>query len=168
MPRRKGSPDLLADRRRRALVLPKSGLSLNEVARRIPCVASSVMRWRNAWRRRGADALKVRSSPGRPVPGSFADLADTLRAAEPPAMKSRRFILRTSRILTHGMPSMSIVRFRSRGSRAKACVGSIEVRPLTQAGAGICRSNPAVCRINLTWPFVLSKTTYFSGVSWSL
>jgi transposase len=25
------------------------------------------MRWRNAWRRRGADALKVRSSPGRPL-----------------------------------------------------------------------------------------------------
>jgi transposase len=66
MPRPKGSADLLADRRRRALALLKSGLSLNEVARRIQCVASSVMRWRDAWRRRGAEALKVRSSPGRP------------------------------------------------------------------------------------------------------
>ena len=46
--------------------LLKSGLSLNAVARRIPCFASSVMRWRNAWRRRGADALKAGSSPGRP------------------------------------------------------------------------------------------------------
>jgi transposase len=66
VPRPKGSPDLLADRRRRALALLKSGLSLNEVARRIKCVASSVMRWRDAWQRRGADALKVGSSPGRP------------------------------------------------------------------------------------------------------
>ena len=66
MPRPKGSPDLLADRRRRALALLKSGLSLNEVARRIRCVASSVLRWRNAWRRRGEEAFRVRSSPGRP------------------------------------------------------------------------------------------------------
>jgi transposase len=67
VPRPRGSPDLLADRRRRALALLKSGLSLNEVARRISCVASSVMRWRDAWRRRGEDALKVGSSPGRPA-----------------------------------------------------------------------------------------------------
>ena len=66
MPRPKGSADLLADRRRRALALLKTGLSLNEVARRIKCVASSVMRWRDAFRRRGADALKVGASPGRP------------------------------------------------------------------------------------------------------
>ena len=66
MPRPKGSADLLSARRRRALALLKSGLSLREVARRIECVASSVMRWRNAWRRRGADALKVGASPGRP------------------------------------------------------------------------------------------------------
>src|SRR2546430_12872564 len=44
----------------------RAELSLNEVARRIRCAASSVMRWRNAWRRHGADALKVRFSPGRP------------------------------------------------------------------------------------------------------
>src|SRR5712692_8213396 len=67
VPRPKGSADLIADRRRRALALLKSGLSLNEVARRIQCVASSVMRWRDAWRRRGAAALKGGASPGRPL-----------------------------------------------------------------------------------------------------
>ena len=67
MPRMKGSADLLEDRRQRALALLKTGLSFNEAARRIPCAASSVMRWFNAWRRGGARALKVRSSPGRPV-----------------------------------------------------------------------------------------------------
>jgi transposase len=66
VPRPKGSADLIADRRRRALELLKSGLSLNDVARRIQCAASSVMRWHNAWRRRGAEALQVGASPGRP------------------------------------------------------------------------------------------------------
>jgi transposase len=39
---------------------------LNEVARRIGCAASSVMRWRDAWKKGGRQALKVRFSPGRP------------------------------------------------------------------------------------------------------
>ncbi len=66
MPRPKGSADLLEDRRRRALVLLAEGLSLNEVGRRIGCHPSSVMRWRDAQQRGGAEALKVRFSAGRP------------------------------------------------------------------------------------------------------
>jgi transposase len=66
MPRLKGSADLLEDRRRRALALLDSGYSLNEVGRRIGCNASSVMRWRDARRRGGEQALQVRFSPGRP------------------------------------------------------------------------------------------------------
>jgi len=80
VPRPKGSADLLSDRRRRALALLKSGLSLNEVARRIQCFASSVMRWRNAWRRRGADALKVGASPGRPLKLDAAQRRRLLRS----------------------------------------------------------------------------------------
>jgi transposase len=64
--RPKGSAELLSDRRKRALKFLRENWSLNEVARRIGCAASSVMRWRNAWRRRGADSLRVRFSPGRP------------------------------------------------------------------------------------------------------
>lgn len=67
MPRLKGSADLLEDRRRRALALLETGLSLNEVGRRIRCAASSVLRWLKAWRRGGPDALRVRFSPGRPL-----------------------------------------------------------------------------------------------------
>jgi len=67
MPRLKGSADLLEDRRRRALTLCDKGLSLNEVGRRIQCAASSVLRWLRARRRGGTDALRVRSSPGRPL-----------------------------------------------------------------------------------------------------
>jgi transposase len=66
MPRLKGSADLLEDRRRRALALWDTGLSLNEVGRRIQCAASSVLRWLRTRRRGGPDALRVRSSPGRP------------------------------------------------------------------------------------------------------
>ena len=66
MPRPKGSADLLEDRRRRALALVKSGLSLNEAGRRLQCAASSVMRWLRAWRRGGPKALQVGASPGRP------------------------------------------------------------------------------------------------------
>lgn len=64
--RLKGSADLLEHRRRRALALLDEGRSLNEVARLVGCAPSSVMRWRNARRRGGVQALKVRFSPGRP------------------------------------------------------------------------------------------------------
>src|SRR2546427_11606553 len=67
MPRLKGSADLLEDRRRRALALWDTGLSLNEVGRRIQCAPSSVLRWLRARRRGGPDALRLRCSPGRPL-----------------------------------------------------------------------------------------------------
>jgi transposase len=64
--RLKGSADVLEHRRRRALALLDEGRSLNEVARLVGSAPSSVMRWRNARRRGGIKALKVRFSPGRP------------------------------------------------------------------------------------------------------
>ena len=67
MPRLKGSADLLEDRRRRALALLDDGLSLNEVGWQIGLNPSSVMRWRDARRHGGVDALQVRFSPGRPL-----------------------------------------------------------------------------------------------------
>lgn len=67
MARPRGSADLLEDRRTRALKLLDAGYSLNEVGKVIGCNASSVMRWRDARRRGGAEALRVRFSPGRPL-----------------------------------------------------------------------------------------------------
>ena len=64
--RPRGSADVLEDRRHRALRLLDKRLSLNEVARRIGCAVSSVLRWRNARAKGGVQALKVRFSPGRP------------------------------------------------------------------------------------------------------
>ena len=64
--RPKGSARQLADRRRRALALVDKGFSLNEAARRVGCEPSSVMRWRDARKRRGTKAFEVGVSPGRP------------------------------------------------------------------------------------------------------
>jgi transposase len=61
-----GSPKALEERRRRAVALLGQHRSLHEVARRIGCNPSSVMRWRNAMRRGGADALRAKPAPGRP------------------------------------------------------------------------------------------------------
>lgn len=64
--RPKGSAAVLEARRRRALAWLRKGMSLHEVARRIACAPSSVLRWRDAWQRGGRRALRVRKSPGRP------------------------------------------------------------------------------------------------------
>jgi transposase len=64
--RLKGSAAVLEARRQRAMQLLRAKVSLHEVARRIGCAASSVMRWRDALRRGGQRALRVRSAPGRP------------------------------------------------------------------------------------------------------
>ena len=64
--RPKGSPKALEQRRRRAVALLKQKLSLHEIARRIGCHPSSVLRWRNALNSSGAEALKAKPAPGRP------------------------------------------------------------------------------------------------------
>jgi len=64
--RPKGSAEVLAARRRRALKLLDKGLSLNEVAHRVGCQASSVMRWRDRRAKVGEKVFEVGTSPGRP------------------------------------------------------------------------------------------------------
>jgi transposase len=64
--RPKGSAKVLSQRRRLALKFLDQGLSLHEVARRLDCHASSVMRWRDTRRRRGERVFEVGASPGRP------------------------------------------------------------------------------------------------------
>jgi transposase len=64
--RPKGSAAELSKRRRHALRLLDQGLSFHEVARRIECHPSSVMRWRDTRRRRGERVYEVGASPGRP------------------------------------------------------------------------------------------------------
>ena len=64
--RPKGSADVLLSRRQQAIKMLSEELSLNEIARRIACSPSSVMRWRDLWDALGEDGLKVRTATGRP------------------------------------------------------------------------------------------------------
>lgn len=64
--RPEGSSAELERRRLRAVALIEDGYSLNEVARRVGCNASSAMRWRDAFRRGGRRALRPKPTPGRP------------------------------------------------------------------------------------------------------
>ena len=66
MMRPKGSLRDLEARRRKAVKLLQEDLSLNEVARRIGCHASSVMRWRDLLSDFGEQGLKAKAPPGRP------------------------------------------------------------------------------------------------------
>jgi len=64
--RPKGSADVLLARRQQAIKMLSEELSLNEIARRVECSPSSVMRWRDLWDALGEDGLKVRTATGRP------------------------------------------------------------------------------------------------------
>lgn len=61
-----GSPKALEQRRLKAVALLKHDMSLHEVARRVGCHASSVLRWRRDLLRGGLEALKPKPAPGRP------------------------------------------------------------------------------------------------------
>jgi transposase len=61
-----GSPEALEARRQRVVALLGQDLSLHEIAHRLGCHASSVLRWRNAWQVGGQAALKAKPASGRP------------------------------------------------------------------------------------------------------
>ena len=62
-----GSQKQLENRRRKAMKLLDTGISLHEVSRRIGCHASSVMRWRNEREQFGDSGLSPKPTPGRPT-----------------------------------------------------------------------------------------------------
>lgn len=64
--RPEGSAPELEKRRFRAIKLLQSGLSHTEVARRLGCDRSSVIRWHQAYKREGLEGLRPRPTPGRP------------------------------------------------------------------------------------------------------
>ena len=64
--RPRGSPHSLEKRRRKVVALLEQALSLHEIGRRLGCHASSVLRWRNALRSGGQEALQAKPAAGRP------------------------------------------------------------------------------------------------------
>ncbi len=61
-----GSPQVLEARRRQIVAFLNQDLSLHEIARRLGCHASSVLRWHRAFRAKGPDGLKAKPASGRP------------------------------------------------------------------------------------------------------
>ena len=61
-----GSPEELQRRRERAIALLKEGVAPVDVASRVGVDRRSVRRWKAAFRREGAAALKAKPAPGRP------------------------------------------------------------------------------------------------------
>jgi len=84
--RPQGSPKALEERRRRVITFLKQKLSLHEIARRIGCHASSVLRWRNALQAGGPAALTTKPAPGRPPRLRAAQKARLVRLLRQGAM----------------------------------------------------------------------------------
>jgi len=61
-----GSAKMLEQRRRRAVALLKSGLTMAEVSHRVGASVASVWRWNQAVKKGGTAALAARPVPGRP------------------------------------------------------------------------------------------------------
>jgi transposase len=97
-----GSPKALAQRRHRVVALLRQKLSLHEIARRIGCHASSVLRWRNALRSGGVEALKPKPAPGRPPKLTMRQKAKLLKLLTQGAMAHgyRTELWTTQRIAT--------------------------------------------------------------------
>jgi transposase len=62
-----GSAKTLERRRRKAIDLLKSGLTMEEVSHRVGSSIASVSRWNQAFQDGGAKALKAKPVPGRPA-----------------------------------------------------------------------------------------------------
>jgi len=77
--RPKGSAEVIESRRRKAIELLGKQISLREVARRIGCNASSVMRWRNRHVAFGEAGLRVINASGRPARLSLRQKQGLLR-----------------------------------------------------------------------------------------
>ncbi len=74
-----GNPETLEKRRRRALRLLKSGHSYRSVSTQLRSSLSSVVRWYQAYRKKGWKGLRPRPTPGRPPMLSQADKQELVR-----------------------------------------------------------------------------------------
>jgi transposase len=61
-----GSPEQLAQRRRKAVALSRQGYGPVQIARRLKTTPQSVCRWLREYRHNGAAGLAAKPAPGRP------------------------------------------------------------------------------------------------------
>lgn len=65
--RPRGNPEVLTERRRRAIELLAAGYAPVEVARQLGVERRSVRRWHAAYRQQGEAGIQARPTPGRPA-----------------------------------------------------------------------------------------------------
>ncbi len=85
-----GSAGQLEKRRRQAIALLRAGKPYRDVARAVGAALSSVVRWRQAYRRNARTGLRARPIPGRPP-----------RLTEVQQERLRRLLLRGARAAGH-------------------------------------------------------------------
>ena len=68
-----GSPKQLEQRRRHAIQLLQEGKKVSAVAEEVGSSVSSVLRWRDAYQKSGAEGLAPKPVPGRPSKLSFQE-----------------------------------------------------------------------------------------------
>jgi len=85
-----GTAEQLEKRRHQAIALLRAGTPFREVARRVRAALSSVVRWKQAYRRNTRTGLRARPTPGRPP-----RLTPTQQA------RLRRLLLRGARAAGH-------------------------------------------------------------------
>lgn len=149
-----GSAKVLEARRHRSMDLLDGGLSLNEVARKLGCSASSVMRWRDAREAHGEAGLKVVSAPGRPPKLTTAQKARLIKhlAKGAPAHGYRTDVWTTARIADLIEKVFSVRYHRDHVRRLLHQLGWSHQRPERRA---IERDEAAIARWKTsTWPRV--------------
>lgn len=85
-----GTAEQLEKRRRQAIALLRVGTPYREVARLVRAAVSSVVRWRQAYRRDRRNGLRARPTPGRPP-----------RLTETQKARLRRLLLQGARAAGH-------------------------------------------------------------------
>ena len=130
-----GSPKQLEKRRLKAMRLLDDALSLNEVARRLGCNASSVMRWRDSRARLGEQGLKPKPVPSRPPKLNWRHKARLVRLLLKGAMAHgwQTELWTTARIAELIRETFDIVYHRDHIGRLMASLGWTHQKPEKRA-----------------------------------
>lgn len=130
-----GTPKQLERRRRKAMELLDTGLSLGEVARRVDAHPSSVMRWRDARNRDGDQGLKPRPAAGRPPKMTTAQKERLLKMLLKGAMANgyRTDLWTTARIAELIRKSFGITYHRDHIGRLMSSLGWSYQKPQRRA-----------------------------------
>ena len=164
--RPKGGAAVLEARRRRALAMLKDEVSLHDVARRLGCAPSSVMRWRDAVATEGEAGFAVRDASGRPPKLTAAQRRRLIKAllAGPLAAGYQTDLWTTARIAEVIAERFGVTYHRDHVGRLLHQLGWTPQKPERRA---LQRDEAAIAKWKRrTWPR-LKKTPRGWAPTWS-